>query len=192
VGLPIRHEGFDPGVCDVLVGNLQGGAVAEVEHPCIHVRVLRRRGRDVRFSTLRSAVLEPFGSTRGAGTILPSGPLGAMASFGSPEGHGLSVGPCLERGWTRTNMDARLRTGVALAPRRVEHRSSPPRPAPTCRALLGSAPSCSSGDTAPRPSTSYSQLELFSQQYVLKRFLYWSLLYRSITGVLIWKKQYMF
>jgi hypothetical protein len=28
-----------------------------------------------------------------AGTILPSGPLAAIASFGSSEGHSLSVGP---------------------------------------------------------------------------------------------------
>ncbi len=35
----------------------------------------------------------PFPSLLGARTILPSGPLSAIASFGSSEGHSLSVGP---------------------------------------------------------------------------------------------------
>jgi hypothetical protein len=50
---------------------------------------------------------------REVGTTLPSGPLRASASFGTPQGHSLSEGP-----WTavcvaaKENMDAHLRTGV--------------------------------------------------------------------------------
>ncbi len=50
-------------------------------------------------------------------TILPSGPLRAIASFGSSEGHSLSVGPPGRGPWTRKYMDAHLRTHCAPAPR---------------------------------------------------------------------------
>ncbi len=43
------------------------------------------------------------------GTILPSGPLLAIASFGSSEGHSLSVGPSGRAPSARKNMDAHLR-----------------------------------------------------------------------------------
>ena len=43
------------------------------------------------------------------GTILPSGPLSAIASFGSSEGHSLSVGPSGRAPSARKNMDAHLR-----------------------------------------------------------------------------------
>ena len=45
------------------------------------------------------------------GTILPSGPVAAIASFGTPQGHNLSLGP--SSSWaaeTRQFMDALLRT----------------------------------------------------------------------------------
>ena len=44
------------------------------------------------------------------GTILPSGPLSAIASFGSSEGHSLSVGPFDRVSWVRTFMDAHPRS----------------------------------------------------------------------------------
>ncbi len=43
------------------------------------------------------------------GTILPSGPVSAIASFGSSEGHSLSVGPPGFRPSAREFMDAYLR-----------------------------------------------------------------------------------
>ena len=43
------------------------------------------------------------------GTILPSGPVSAIASFGSSEGHSLSVGPFDRVSLARKNMDAHLR-----------------------------------------------------------------------------------
>jgi hypothetical protein len=43
------------------------------------------------------------------GTILPFGPLLAIASFGSSEGHSLSVGPFDRASLARKNMDAHLR-----------------------------------------------------------------------------------
>jgi hypothetical protein len=43
------------------------------------------------------------------GTILPSGPLSAIASFGSSEGHSLSVGPSEEFSLVRKFMDAHPR-----------------------------------------------------------------------------------
>ncbi len=48
-------------------------------------------------------------------TILPSGPLVAIASFGSAEGHSLAVGSLGRGPWTRSNMDAHLRTHCAPA-----------------------------------------------------------------------------
>ena len=50
----------------------------------------------------------------GAGTILPSGPLRAIASFGTVEGHGLSVGTPPREGGTRQSMDAHLRDNSSL------------------------------------------------------------------------------
>ncbi len=49
-------------------------------------------------------------------TILPSGPLAAIASFGSSEGHSLSVGSPELGSWTRRNRDTHLRTDCAPAP----------------------------------------------------------------------------
>ncbi len=43
------------------------------------------------------------------GTILPSGPLSVIASFGSSKGHSLSVGPFDLVSLARKNMDAHLR-----------------------------------------------------------------------------------
>ena len=43
------------------------------------------------------------------GTILPSGPLSTIASFGSSEGHSLNVGPPGCRPSARKKMDALLR-----------------------------------------------------------------------------------
>ncbi len=45
----------------------------------------------------------------GARTILPSGPLSAIASFGSSEGHSLSVGPFDRVSLARRNTDTHLR-----------------------------------------------------------------------------------
>ena len=45
-----------------------------------------------------------------AGTILLSGPLLTMASFGTPRGHSLSVGPQVDCSCARTPMDAHPRT----------------------------------------------------------------------------------
>ena len=49
------------------------------------------------------------------GTILPSGPRPAIASFGSSEGHSLSVGPLGFVPRTKRNMDTHLRTCFASA-----------------------------------------------------------------------------
>ena len=52
------------------------------------------------------------------GTIPPSGPQAAIASFGSSEGHSLAVGPPGCRTGTRTNLDTHLRTVLSPAPSR--------------------------------------------------------------------------
>ena len=68
------------------------------------------------------------------GTTLPSGPLAAIASFGTPQGHSLSEGP-----WTavlvvaRDFMDAHLRTVVD----RVRGGDSPKRWADYTTACTG-------------------------------------------------------
>lgn len=75
----------------------------------------------------RNAIGQRRSALPGAGTILPSGPRGAIASFGAGEGHSLSVGSRRMKAWTRTNMDAHLRTGFASAPRGVGNRQAPVR-----------------------------------------------------------------
>ena len=49
------------------------------------------------------------------GTILPSGPVSAIASFGSSEGHSLKLGPPRFAPGTRTFLDTHLRTVLSPA-----------------------------------------------------------------------------
>ena len=97
--LRYRRGVLDPGVGFVLV-RCVGSGLRSPSIRCLRKAIGQRR------STLRSA-----------GTILPSGPRRAIASFGTLEGHSLSLGSRRRTAWTRTNRDAHLRTVLASAPR---------------------------------------------------------------------------
>jgi len=98
----------------------------------------------------------------GARTILPSGPLSAIASFGSSEGHSLSVGPFDRVSLARKNMDAHLR-GHAMRACELSSRMRTSTTAFSSTLPIGPSPSlCVSGlatrlvrgRTPPRSSTS--------------------------------------
>ena len=115
---PVRLRFFDPGVCPRVgsVTSSEGRSLAYVPGrrygcresfgSCMHDRVIpcARRSRS-------GAVLHV-----NVRTILPSGPLRAIASFGSSEGHSLSIGSPGLGPWTRRNRDTHLRTDCAPTP----------------------------------------------------------------------------
>ena len=69
-----------------------------------------QRGLKIRFEDcLASRFVGVFDLHIYVGTILPSGPLWAIASFGSSEGHSLSVGPFDRVSLVRKFMDAHPR-----------------------------------------------------------------------------------
>ena len=92
---PIRHRFFDPGVCSRFgwaVSSGDFGLVAPVEQHRSGYEwfglVIRFEGNLIVSRFVGVCALHMF-----VGTILPSGPHGAIASFGSSKGHSLSVGP---------------------------------------------------------------------------------------------------
>jgi hypothetical protein len=110
---PIRSGFCDPGVCPRTGSATSSGEPADTQgdgraHGSIGFTMAsgsRRARRLLGCRVLHAAV----------GTILPSGPRSAIASFGSPEGHSLSVGPPGSLPGTSRNMDTHLRTGFASA-----------------------------------------------------------------------------
>ena len=108
---PVRHRFFDPGVCSRsgwTVSSRDVELVVQFEQRLnFFERLVGRVGFECKSITSRMfgvCVLHVR-----VGTILPSGPLSAIASFGSSEGHSLSVGPSGRVSLARKNMDAHLR-----------------------------------------------------------------------------------
>ncbi len=115
----LRSRFFDPGVCPRVVSAPSSEARSPRSAPG-HRR--ERRGRfgwethdGVSLCARRSRSVAVLHAR--VRTILPSGPLLAIASFGSAERHSLAVGSLGRGPWTRSNMDAHLRTHCAPAPR---------------------------------------------------------------------------
>jgi hypothetical protein len=108
---PVRLRFFDPGVC-----SHSGWAVSSRDVELVvqfeqRLNFFERFVESVRFEC-KSIASRLFGVCvlhLRVGTILPSGPVPAIASFGSSEGHSLSVGPsgCLPL--VRKFMDAHPR-----------------------------------------------------------------------------------
>ncbi len=91
----IRRRFFDPGVCSRSSWAVSSGDFVLVT-PLEQLRNLYELlGRRIRFegSPIASRFVSVCALHGNVGTILPSGPLAAIASFGSSEGHSLSVGP---------------------------------------------------------------------------------------------------
>ncbi len=108
---PVCHGFFDPGVCSRsgrAVSSRDFGLVAPPEQRRSRCE---RLGPRIRFEGKPNAARFIGGRALHGivGTILSSGPLAAIASFGSSEGHSLSVGPPGCRPWARKFMDAHLR-----------------------------------------------------------------------------------
>jgi hypothetical protein len=115
----IRTRFFDPGVCPRIGSVASSGTLPPVFGPGRrHVHhgsfgfESRIRVRPCARRSLSGVVLHLK-----VRTILPSGPLLAIASFGSSEGHSLSVGSPGLGPWTMTEPDTHLRTDCAPAPR---------------------------------------------------------------------------
>ncbi len=108
---PIRRGFFDPGVCSRSSWAVSSGDFVLVA-PTEQLRSgYEWLGLKIRFEDNRVAsrfvgvcALHEF-----VGTILPSGPLPAIASLGSAEGHSLSVGPPGCGPSAMPNTDAHLR-----------------------------------------------------------------------------------
>ena len=92
---PFRPRFFDPGVCSRsgwTVSSRDVELVVQFEQRlnCFErlIASVRLQGKSIASRLFGVCVLHEK-----VGTILPSGPLSAIASFGSSEGHSLSVGP---------------------------------------------------------------------------------------------------
>ena len=108
---PVRVRSFDPGVCSRFGWTVSSRDVELVVQFEQRLNFFERLVASVRFEGKPSAS-RLFGVCvlhLRVGTILPSGPVSAIASFGSSEGHSLSVGPsgCLPL--VRRFMDAHPR-----------------------------------------------------------------------------------
>ncbi len=109
---PVRRRFFDPGVCSRF-----GRAVSSGDFRLVAPLEQQRSGYErfglvIRFEG--NLIVSRFAGMCGAlhlfvGTILPSGPHGAIASFGSSKGHSLSVGPPGCGPWASFDTDAHLR-----------------------------------------------------------------------------------
>jgi hypothetical protein len=108
---PVRLRFFDPGVCARFgwtVSSRDVELVVQFEQrlSCFErlIASVRLQGKSIASRLFCVCVLHGK-----VGTILPSGPVSAIASFGSSEGHSLSVGPsgCLPL--VRKFMDAHPR-----------------------------------------------------------------------------------
>ncbi len=105
---PIRHRSFDPGVCSRSGWTVSSRDVELVVQFEQRLNFFERLVGRVRFESksITSRMLGVCVLHLRVGTILPFGPLLAIASFGSSEGHSLSVGPFERVSLARKNMDA--------------------------------------------------------------------------------------
>ena len=108
---PIRRRFFNPGVCSRFswaVSSRDFGLVVPVEQLRNDYEwfslMIRFEGNLIDSRFVGMCVLHLF-----VGTILPSGPRKAIASFGSSKGHSLSLVPPDCGPWARAFMDAHLR-----------------------------------------------------------------------------------
>ena len=117
---------FDPGVCPRV-----GSATSSRNRSPVFAPG-RRCDRHGRFGWETHDGVRPCAGRSRSGavlhgivrTILPSGPLLAIASFGSAEGHSLCRGSLGQGSWTRRNMDAHLRTHCARSSQRLPLRAA--------------------------------------------------------------------
>jgi len=92
---PVRLRFFDPGVCSRFGWTVSSRDVELVVQFEQRLNCFERFVESIRFEC-KSIASRLFGVCvlhLRVGTILPSGPVSAIASFGSSEGHSLSVGP---------------------------------------------------------------------------------------------------
>ena len=108
---PFRPRFFDPGVCSRFGWTVSSRDVELVVQFEQRLNFFERLVGRVRFESksITSRMLGVCVLHLRVGTILPSGPVSAIASFGSSEGHSLSVGPFDRLSLARKNMDAHLR-----------------------------------------------------------------------------------
>ena len=108
---PFRLRFFDPGVCSRSGWTVSSRDVELVVQFEQRLNSDERFVESVRFES-KSVASRLFGVCVlhiRVGTILPSGPVSAIASFGSSEGHSLSVGPFECFSLVRNFMDAHPR-----------------------------------------------------------------------------------
>ena len=107
----VRPRFFDPGVCSRSGWTVSSRDVELVVQFEQRLNFFERLAPSVRVES-KSITSRMFGVCvlhMKVGTILPSGPLSAIASFGSSEGHSLYVGPFERTSLVRKFMDARPR-----------------------------------------------------------------------------------
>jgi hypothetical protein len=109
---PLRPRSFDPGVCPRSGWTVSSRDLELVVQSEQRLNSFERLAQSVRFEgkSIASRLVGVCVLHVRVGTILPSGPLSAIASFGSSEGHSLSVGPFDRVSWVRTFMDAHPRS----------------------------------------------------------------------------------
>jgi hypothetical protein len=108
---PIRLRFFDPGVCSRFgwaVSSRDVELVVQFEQRLNFFERLVGRVRS-ESKSITSRMLGVCVLHMKVGTILPSGPLSAIASFGSSEGHSLFLGPFDRVSLVRRFMDAHPR-----------------------------------------------------------------------------------
>ena len=107
----LRPRFFDPGVCSRSGWTVSSRDVELVVQFEQRLNCFERLVGRVRFESksITSRMLGVCVLHLRVGTILPSGPLSAIASFGSSEGHSLLLGPSERMSLARKNMDAHLR-----------------------------------------------------------------------------------
>ena len=108
---PFRPRFFDPGVCSRFGWTVSSRDVELVVQFEQRLNCFERLVVSVEFEH-ESVASRLFGVCvlhLRVGTILPSGPVSAIASFGSSKGHSLPVGPFDCVSLARKNMDAHLR-----------------------------------------------------------------------------------
>jgi hypothetical protein len=108
---PRRPRFFDPGVCSRSGWTVSSRDVELVVQFEQRLNFFERLVVSVEFED-ESVASRLFGVCvlhDKVGTILPSGPLSAIASFGSSKGHSLLLGPFDRVSLARKNMDAHLR-----------------------------------------------------------------------------------
>jgi hypothetical protein len=108
---PVRLRFFDPGVCSRsgwTVSSQDVELVVQFEQRlnCFERLIATVRLQSKSIASRLFCVCVLHGKV---GTILPSGPMSAIASFGSSEGHSLSVGPSGSLPLVREFMDAHPR-----------------------------------------------------------------------------------